>query len=305
MTYPTNARPAGRRNRRRRLDLRTRLWHMLSVAVAVILLVSAALKVHQLGTRPIIASNWLDQRWVLTVGIVFEIVLAMMLLARFAPRLTWGTALGTFVFFAGVSTWKGLRGEASCGCFGTIEVWPWYTVGLDLLIVGLLVVIHPRLKGPLHFDAGDPSLAATVGLALLISVPALWITGSYRPAPLEPPEEAPLNVAADAEFSWSPQPVEHYLGTPLPGDRYQTIIALRNDSRQALHIQDLFCECSCMEATLLTPAVIDPGQAALVKLDCEIPQQASDYRKRVLITASGQQMILTVVADVQAGGWQF
>jgi len=39
---------------------------------------------------------------------------------------------------------KGLSGETSCGCFGTITVNPWITMSLDLVIVVCLAVFRER-----------------------------------------------------------------------------------------------------------------------------------------------------------------
>lgn len=294
----------GRFRRRARDNRRLDAWYIFSTVVALVLLASAGLKVHQLATRPLIPATWFDQRWVLSLGIVFEIVLAMVLLTRFAPRLMWAAATLTFVFFAGVSTWKGILGEASCGCFGVISVWPWYTLGLDLAVVGLLALFHPPLRGRLHPDIGDPRLAAAMGLSLLVSVPALWIAASYRPAPpatAAPPattataaEASSSQIGVKAEVPWSAGSAEFDLGQVFPGGNYELVVGLRNDGRAAIHIDTLFCECSCMKATLLGSRVVDPGRTAFVRLVCDIPEESSHYRKRVLIRGSGSEMVLTV-----------
>jgi hypothetical protein len=50
-----------------------------------------------------------------------------------------------FTAFTLVSAMKGLSGETSCGCFGTVTVNPWITAVLDLLIVICLIVFRERL----------------------------------------------------------------------------------------------------------------------------------------------------------------
>ena len=84
----------------------------------------------------------------------------------------------------------------------------------------------------------------------------------------------------------------------VPGSDYELVIGLRNDGPAALHIDTLYCECTCMQARLLSPAVVDPGHSALVRLVCSIPEDSSDYRKRVLIKAGGQELVLTVTGEL-------
>ena len=56
---------------------------------------------------------------------------------------TWLISLVLFSAFACVSLYKALSGHATCGCFGTIEVNPWYALTLDAAIVVSLLVFRP------------------------------------------------------------------------------------------------------------------------------------------------------------------
>ncbi len=58
-------------------------------------------------------------------------------LARQAAALT-GVTL--FAVLGAVSLYLGLIGQSSCGCFGRIEVSPWWTLAADVFCAGALAV---------------------------------------------------------------------------------------------------------------------------------------------------------------------
>ena len=79
------------------------------------------------------------------IGIVeFELLLGLLLLSGFLPRLTYAWSLLCFGGFALVSLYKALSGDASCGCLGRVPVNPWYTFGLDTCAVLALLRRRPR-----------------------------------------------------------------------------------------------------------------------------------------------------------------
>jgi hypothetical protein len=67
---------------------------------------------------------------------------------------TWHVAAVCFVVFAGVSLFKGLSGDPSCGCFGRLPVSPWLTLVLDLGVVAILLGCQPRRAEGLRLGAG-------------------------------------------------------------------------------------------------------------------------------------------------------
>ena len=133
----------------------------------------------------------LDSRWLLIGVVEFELFFGLWLLAAILPRLTWAAALGLFGLFVCVSLYKALSGYASCGCFGRVEVNPWYTSGLDIAFVLSLSIWRPRglLRGCSDALAGFPSTllraffcrrATAVLVAwLAIGLPAGYVIESY------------------------------------------------------------------------------------------------------------------------------
>ena len=52
-------------------------------------------------------------------------------------------AVITFTAFAAVSFYLGIIGQASCGCFGTIQASPWTAFGVDVGALVLLMLVRP------------------------------------------------------------------------------------------------------------------------------------------------------------------
>jgi hypothetical protein len=78
--------------------------------------------------------------------IASEWLLGVLLVAGLWQRQTIGVALVGFTTFALFSLYRGLVGAESCGCFGTLEVNPWLTFVLDVVIAAALCRTWMRLK---------------------------------------------------------------------------------------------------------------------------------------------------------------
>ncbi|MDO5554492.1 MAG: hypothetical protein Q4G68_12100 [Planctomycetia bacterium] len=119
------------------------LW--LTRGIAVLLLFAAGMKAWQLATVPLLGEGLLHARWFNIAVVEFEIAFACWLLMGLLPKLTRWATIALFTTFAGVSLYKAVSGEASCGCFGAVTVNPWWTMGLDVVVVGIFVLSNLRL----------------------------------------------------------------------------------------------------------------------------------------------------------------
>jgi hypothetical protein len=175
--------------------------------VAGLLLAAAALKTQQLASEPTADRDLFTYRWSLILLVEGELGLGLMLLSGLWKRLAWTTALATFLFFAAVSLHKALRGEVSCGCFGTVQVNPWQTFALDVVVVTLLALFRPE-----NLPVTRPRLRLAVVLAVLVGagVPAALAMADYSPARLSPTGE----IRGDARFVVL-EP-EHWVGQNFP-----------------------------------------------------------------------------------------
>ena len=146
------------------------------VFVGAILLLAALLKAYQLATEPTAEISLMTSRWFLVFSVQFELLLGLCLIAGLFVRTAWLTTLGSFALFSCISLHKALSGEVSCGCFGSVQVNPWYTLGLDLAVVGALVRYRPALWGKeVGTDTRPASHYGVVfGVWLIVAVSAGW-----------------------------------------------------------------------------------------------------------------------------------
>ncbi|HEY4760094.1 MAG TPA: MauE/DoxX family redox-associated membrane protein, partial [Thermoguttaceae bacterium] len=127
-------------------------YDVLSIVLSLVLLAAAALKTNELATGPVLGSGFLDSRWLLIVIVEFELLFGLWLLAGIYPEQTWAIALLCFGLFSCVSLFKALSGNASCGCFGSISINPWFTASFDLSVV--LALLYWRPWGLVPFAHG-------------------------------------------------------------------------------------------------------------------------------------------------------
>lgn len=167
----------------RRLDL-------IRVVPAAIVLAAAGMKGHQLTMRPVLETGLFDSRWFLVALAECEFCLALWLLSAKSRKLTWTASLGCFVAFAGVSAYKGVSGELSCGCFGALQVAPWFTFVLDVTVVLALLAFRPR---PAQYETWRLSPAAAVTVALLVGLPGVWLMRGPKTTELSPDDAIDAN----------------------------------------------------------------------------------------------------------------
>ncbi len=150
---------------------------LIRLSLGGILLIAAALKAHQLSIEPTLETSLLTSRYFL-VGIVeFEILLGLCLIAGVFYRAVWLISLACFALFACVSLYKALVGEATCGCFGSVQVNPWYTFALDSAAVFALIRWRPalaRTMEPASERRPVSHYAPLVAVWLVVSLSAAW-----------------------------------------------------------------------------------------------------------------------------------
>ncbi|KKK52835.1 hypothetical protein LCGC14_3100920, partial [marine sediment metagenome] len=93
-------------------------YDVVRLVLALILLAAAGLKAHQLATRPVSEVDVFSYRWSLIFQVQVELVLGLWLLSGLYRRRAWTVAIVCFAAFACIAFYKGVSGQASCGCFG-------------------------------------------------------------------------------------------------------------------------------------------------------------------------------------------
>lgn len=124
-------------------------YDAVRTVLGILLLAAALLKGYQLATEPTVGQSLLESRWFVIALVEFELLFGLWLLSGIYPILSWHIAAVCFVSFAGVSLFKALSGEASCGCFGRVSVNPWLTFALDLAVLAAILRSYPDAQEPL------------------------------------------------------------------------------------------------------------------------------------------------------------
>lgn len=96
-------------------------------------------------------------------------------------------ATATFFVYGGTALWHAIDGASSCGCFGAIEVDPWFVIALDASLFALLLLSawehHPsalsrRPRRPLA--AGTFVLLLVLWIAIGAPLPGLFRNAWFR-----------------------------------------------------------------------------------------------------------------------------
>ena len=120
---------------------------LVARCLALLLIVTAALKLHGLGADPIARRGVFSAPELQLVAVQIEVLLAFWLWVGKAPVGPWLASLAVFSTFAAASFYLGWVGQGSCGCAGAlISVSPWYACGADLCILAALALGRPDVK---------------------------------------------------------------------------------------------------------------------------------------------------------------
>jgi hypothetical protein len=138
------------------------------VIAGLFLIVAAVLKAHQMVTTYVPTFEDVKQQYLadketaeagekgeitiniefwefLLIAIPLEFGLGVWLCCGIFRKAGWILGVLTFAFFTILTLYKAVKGQTSCGCFGTVEVDPWITLfAIDIPIFLLLIIFWPR-----------------------------------------------------------------------------------------------------------------------------------------------------------------
>jgi hypothetical protein len=179
-----------------------------------------------------------------------ECLLGLWLISGFYRRPALVAALVTFVTFSAVNFFLGVLGRPSCGCFGNVQVNPWYVFTLDLLAVIAIIYSRPW-EGLLQGVRGFGLPKALCGLAVSL----LLFTGSGL-AFLSPSFGRLLAIWRGE--SVEVKPAVSFLGQIPRGTAQEFSVTITNHGNHPVRIIGGSADCRCHVQGL--PVVLDPGE---------------------------------------------
>lgn len=156
-----------------------------------LLIVASILKMREMLNVyiPSWNENGIWESWeFLLVQIPAEFVLGAWMVSGLFRKGGWLVGTLAYVFFVGVTLYKGIIGAESCGCFGQVQVDPWITLfAIDIPFALLLLIFRPRgekLLPPPWPNVGHAIATAIPIFAVLIFVSPLLV--ALRPEFIKP-----------------------------------------------------------------------------------------------------------------------
>ncbi len=158
----------------------TDIARLAPVASGLTLLIAAFLKAAQSSS----GSTGFAGRVEGALATELETLIGVLLVIGVMPRVSRILAMCIFLLFLNISLYKALSGEAACGCFGQVDVNPWFTTSLDAALLAGLALTHP-----VGAAAARPAKRTVIRTAVWPAVAGVsvgFVMWSRSPAVLEP-----------------------------------------------------------------------------------------------------------------------
>lgn len=232
---------------------RAHVWKLVRFLVGGLLLTAAVVKLSGLSYGPVARVFYLRPAFQFVV-IQLELLLGGWLLLGLRPLGARWLAGAVFLGFAVVSGYAAMTGQSNCGCFGKLEVSPWYAFGLDVTVLAALALARPGgrgAEGSRGWIAGLGSAIIALGLASIVAVAvqlgAQAAFGSFEHA---------LALLRGQTLVATPATLD--LGTGNLGDELLGEVEVENISGTPVRIIAGTADCTCVTTERL-PVVIGPG----------------------------------------------
>jgi hypothetical protein len=194
------------------------------------------------------------------LAVEVEAVLGVWLLSGLWPRAAWAAALALFAALAGASLYLALDGQRSCGCFGRVEVSPWWTAGLDVAAITLLALIRPQPVQAAGEPLGrrlsrSPALTAVAGAVILLGLGAGGLTLAF-----ESPGHALAYLRGESVLV---EPAVSDVGSAPPGVATELRITIKNLTDHAIRLTGGMQDCTCLTTQDLPVSVPAHGNVTV------------------------------------------
>jgi hypothetical protein len=134
--------------------------------LGLVLLVAAGLKLHQqTHVPPQLHQGWMESSPLILPLAGCELVLGALLISGIWMAKARKIAIVAFSAFAVVAIAEGIGRQRSCGCFGAVQISPWYTAIFDICALTILLLCKP----PSNMTQRHPPVARIAFAAAILT----------------------------------------------------------------------------------------------------------------------------------------
>lgn len=253
------------------------------------LLVTATLKIHGLWVDPYGQENFLALPWLQWLTIEVEVLLGLWLLSGVANRLALIASLAVFTIFAALSFTLAWQGQTDCGCFGKVKVNPWFTFGLDLVVVVVVLAVtlwrsgsaedlsKTRLSGFL-MNCVQVAAFTAVLLGLLVTGIAIYAGDPW----------AAIAKLRGETLTVTPAITE--LGEGVAGKQLTFQVQLRNYSDNPINVVGGTTSCACI-ATQDLPITIPAGGNQSINVKIKFSGSPGKFAHRFVLYSDSEERL--------------
>lgn len=112
-----------------------KLLQTQTILIAAVMILAAVLKYHRLVAQPSFGHSVLDSQAFVYSLILVEVFVSCFLLSGMRPGLAWVVIAFLFSSFAVISLQKAIVGDEHCGCFGVIDISPFFVFAGDVAVL--------------------------------------------------------------------------------------------------------------------------------------------------------------------------
>ncbi|MGC8541800.1 MAG: MauE/DoxX family redox-associated membrane protein [Phycisphaerae bacterium] len=169
---------------------RSGLFRTLRIVIGLTLVCSSSLKLWQFTHPQTVPPSLEGLTGVMPAVVGWVAFLGLWLLTGAFSSIARWTAIICFSLFSFYALYEAISGKSSCGCFGQVQVNPWFTVILDVAIVlALLFLIRP-----VDFSTRRAKRRWPIAVAMVIGLSVGVASAILHP---KPPLEASGLATAD------------------------------------------------------------------------------------------------------------
>lgn len=245
----------------------------VSRLLAVLLAVTAALKVHLLLTNPFADIESGSAFSVLWSAVIVECTVAYIVFATYSKRFKWLVMFAAFAALALVSLYNVALGKTNCGCLGVVSVHPGWFLCVDFIAIALLAFIRPRNTAIAIETTSSIVSRSELGTLCGLAVVALLFALTQLPQVRTITNKFLLGKFVEASVV--------HIGTPNMLETVETEVQIQNQSSQPVTILGVNKSCSCVVPEDVAYSAI-PAFGELVVKVAVTPNGTGVFHQRVV-----------------------